>query len=218
MTIHKAAYFGAVKNLDRLLDGKLTDSYDSESGNTPLILAARNGQLKAVQMLIEKGKANVNLAGFGGLTALHHACKNDHIDVVHYLIETAHANVNVEDDAGNTPIALCARMGNLKCLESVLAGGASLDHPNKRGCTAFGAAVLNGRMAIVDLLLKKPLNLNHTDKEGNTALHYAARIGYLRLVKQLLAANINRGVINTDDEKAEDVAANDAIKAAIKAT
>lgn len=176
MTLHRAAYFGLAKNLEKLLEAKVSvDALDAESGNSALILAARNGQLPAVQTLIERGKANPNLPGFGGLTALHHACKNDHLEVVTYLVDHAKANVNVEDEAGNTPVALAARMGNLKCLEAIATKGANLDQPNKRGTTPFISSVVNGRMAIVDALLKKPININHADKDGNTALHYAAR-------------------------------------------
>ena len=220
MTLHKAAYFGQVKNLERSIEAKLvaTDAYDVESGNTALILAARNGHLRCVATLVEKGKAAVNLAGFGGLTALAHACKNDHLEVVAYLLDHAKAAVNTEDDGGNTPVLLCARMGNLKCLELLAAKGASLTHQNKRGVSALGTAVLNGRMALVDWFLKQhpPADVNHKDKDGSTPLHYAASVGHARIVKQLLMAGAKLGVDNVRSERAEDVAANETIKALIK--
>jgi ankyrin repeat protein len=107
--------------------------------------------------------------------ALHHSCKNDHVDVVAYLLDVGKALVAVEDDSGNTSLSLAARMGNLKCLELLSARGGSIDGGNKRGCTPFMAAVLNGRMAVIDWFLKKPININHADRDGNTALHYAAK-------------------------------------------
>lgn len=227
LTIHKAAYFGIVKNLEKLLDGKVAiDALEPESGNSALIIAARNGNLEAARLLIEKGRANVNLAGYGGLTALHHACKNDETEMVELLLDVGKCSVNIEDDAGNTPASLSCRMGNLQCLELVLHRGATIDHANKKGSTPFGVAVLNGRMAIVDWMIKKSnggasgapptINLSHVDKEGNTPLHYAASCGYIRVVRQLLTANCKTNIENANNEKAEDVAFNEAIKTLIQ--
>jgi ankyrin repeat protein len=235
LTLHKAAYFGYAKNLEKLLDAKTTaplmpvamgagapaasaaDAYDVESGNTALILACRNGHAKCVQLLLDKGKANVNLAGFAGLTALHHACLQDQEGALALLLERGHAHVNVEDDAGNTPVSLAARMGNLRCLELVAARGAHIDHPNKRGATPLMQACLHGRIAVVDALLrKKQVNLAHTDREGNSALHVAASCGYLRLVRQLLSAGADASITNHREEKAEDVAFNEPIRALLK--
>ena len=139
------------------------------------------------------------------------------MEVVQFLLDVGKAVVSAEDDAGNTAAALSARLGNLQCLELVVAKGASLDHANKRGSTPFGVAVLNGRMAIIDWLLKKPINFSHTDKDGNTPLHYAAACGYVRVVRQLLSAHVKTNIENANNEKAEDVASNDTIKAVIQA-
>jgi len=231
LTLHKAAYFGHAKNVEKHIaeakpvahapgnahaHASPSDAYETDSGNTALILASRNGHAKCVQLLLEKSHANVNLAGFGGLTALHHACLHDSESSVALLLELGHAHVNVEDDSGNTPVALAARMGNLRCLELVAARGAHIDHPNKRGATPLMQAVLHGRMAVVDALLKKQVNLQHTDKDGSTVLHVAAQCGYLRIVRQLLAAGADAGITNLAEMKAEDVAFNDAIRALLK--
>ncbi len=49
-------------------DKTAVDAYDTESGQTPLILAAQQGHVKIVQTLCQKGRANVHLAGYQGLT------------------------------------------------------------------------------------------------------------------------------------------------------
>lgn len=105
-----------------------------QSGNTPLILAARNGHVRAVALLAERGRANVNASGQGGQTALHHAARNDHIDALKYLLDEAKASADVEDDSGTTALGLAARAGNLKCLEMLAGKGASLDHVNHVSC------------------------------------------------------------------------------------
>jgi len=218
LNIHKAAYFGHAKNVEKLLDSKVAaDTYETETGMTPLILACSNGHVNVAQVLVEKGNANVNLAGHGGLTALHHACKNDHVDVVRYLLsDGVNADVSIDDDVGNTAATFSARVGALKCLELLLSKGATMDATNKRGCTPFLTAVLNGRMAVVDWALRaKNININQTDAEGNTALHYAAQCGYLRMVEQLLSSGAKVTIENSGGDKPHELAASKLIKQVI---
>lgn len=213
LTIHRAAYFGYHKTLQKRIDEKAqVDALEPESGNTPLILASRNGCLKAAELLLDKGGAQVNLAGFGGLTALHHAALNDRLGVLEALLERR-AHVNAEDDAGNTPALLAARMGSLRCLEALADKGANVELANKRGVAPFGAAILNGRVALVDWFLKRGVDVQHADHDGNTVLHYAAQCGYARVVRQLLDANCRADVQNALDETPGDLAPSDAIRA-----
>lgn len=217
LNLFRAAAFGRVKVVEKLLDdGAAADAFEPESGNTALILSSKSGGVKVVQLLIGRGRANVNLQGYAGLTPLHHACKNDHTEVARVLLEDAKANTEVEDDAGNTATSYAARQGNLKCLELLASRGANLDHPNRRLCTPFMAAVLNCRGAILDVMLKKKINVNATDSAGNTALHYAAKCGYTSLIRQLINAGVKPDTRNLDGKKAEDVSLNDSVTRAFR--
>jgi hypothetical protein len=42
----------------------------AQSGNTPLVLAARNGDAKVVAVLVAKARVNVNAKAYGGLTVI----------------------------------------------------------------------------------------------------------------------------------------------------
>jgi len=221
MTLMNACYYGILKTVTQILDtGKAkVDEIDEESGHTPLILAARFGHLKIIQLLLKHG-ADIGKKGFGGLTMLHAACRGDHREAVEWLCGpecTPRAPLDLEDDSGNTPVNEAARMGNLKCMEAVIDAGGKLDTANKAGVTPFLAAVLNCRGAIVDILAKKSIDLNKADNNGNTALHIAASCGYPKIVKQLLTFNLNAAAVNNNGLKAEDVAVNDAIKTMISA-
>lgn len=211
--IWRAASYGQTKHVERLLEESHVkhahghvDAYEPESGNTALILASRGGHLRCVQLLVHNGRANVNLAGWGGLTALHHAAKNDHQEVLKFLLDEAKANFNAEDDSGNTALSIAARMGNLKCVEILSSKGANIDHKNKRSCTPFMISVLNCRTALVEWLIKRPIDINQTDSHGNSALHYAAKNGFLPLTRTLLMNNIKATLSNLDGHRAEDVA------------
>lgn len=218
MDLINASYYGIIKSVQKVLDtGKAKlDEIDPESGHTALILACRYGHLPVAQMLIQHG-ADAGKAGYGGFTPLQAACRGDHNNVVEWLCNEVKVALDVEDEAGNTALNEAARCGNLKCMDTVIVAGGNIDHPNTAGVTPFMAAVLNCRGAIVDILLKKGVNVNSVDNNGNSALHLAALCGFPKIVRQLLVNNIDIGVVNSDGLKAEDVAANDAIKTAISA-
>lgn len=187
------------------------DSLEPESGNTALMLSAKNGKLKCCEILMENG-ADPNKKGFYNLTALHHAVRSDRLAVSNYLIDTAKADVNLEDESGNTPLHDASRMGNLKCVEVLLTAGANLEHTNKAGATSFQAACLNARGALIDILLRKQVNVNASDAMDDTALHMAAHSGLERIVIQLLGANASPDQINRDGKTAADLATTPSIK------
>jgi len=219
MTLNNACYYGVLKSVEKFLaTGKAqVDAVEEESGNTPLILAARNGHLKVIQALLKHG-ADITKKGFGGMSALHHACRGDHLSVTEFLVgPDCKAPLDAEDDAGNTAVNEASRMGNLKCMEAVINAGGKADHPNKAGVTPFMAAVMNCRGAIVDILAKQGVDVNKVDGNGNSSLHLAAMCGFPKVVRQLLVQNCDTSLVNTDGKKAEDVAATDAIKTSISA-
>jgi ankyrin repeat protein len=215
LDIFECSKMGFEKRLTLLLeDDKVKsnlDGLETESANTALMLAAKNGKLKCCELLIADG-ADVNKAGFKQLTAVHYAVRNDELAVTKYLVETAKADTSSEDEAGNTPLHDAARMGNLKCVEVLLAAGANLEHTNKAGSTAFQAACLNARGALIDILLRKQVNVNAVDAMGDTALHMAASAGLERIVIQLLNASCQTDVVNSDGKTASDLAQTESIK------
>mmetsp|Transcript_22170 Transcript_22170/g.31366 ORF Transcript_22170/g.31366 Transcript_22170/m.31366 type:complete len:252 (-) Transcript_22170:24-779(-) len=218
MDLVNASYYGIVKSVQKVLDtGKAkVDEADPESGHPPLVLACRYGHLQVAQTLIQHG-ADANKAGYGGLTALHAACRGDHNSIVEWLCNEVKVALDAEDDAGNTALNEAARMGNLKCMDTVATAGGNLEHANHAGTTPFMTAVLNCRGAIVDILIKKGVDINTTDTNGNSALHLAAMCGYPKVVRQLLVNNINVAQVNSEGKKAEEVAANAAIQTSISA-
>jgi uncharacterized protein len=69
---------------DTTLEGTTVDATDRH-GNTPLMLAARDGHLDAVRVLIERG-ANLNVTAKYGLSALMLAIVRGHAEVAQTLI------------------------------------------------------------------------------------------------------------------------------------
>jgi len=75
-------------------------------GLTPLHVAAGNGHLEVVQLLVERG-ANVSAQDVLGWTPLHVAAGNGHSDVVEFLIGKG-VDVNAKDRYGRTPLHYAA--------------------------------------------------------------------------------------------------------------
>jgi len=74
----------------------------NDDGNTPLIWAAVNGNVEAVNILLDF-KANIDLKDYKQMrTALHDAVKKEQIEVVRILLEHG-ANYNATDKKGRTP-------------------------------------------------------------------------------------------------------------------
>lgn len=73
----------------------------------PVCLAAGNGHLEALKLLLNAG-ANLNSFDKKGNTALHWAAKNKHLEVVEFLIKKG-IEVDVANDDGLTPSYLAAQ-------------------------------------------------------------------------------------------------------------
>ena len=79
-----------------------------EQGNTPLILAAADGHLDTVQLLINR-EADVEEDNYGGNTALMCAAANGHLTVVQYLVDQG-ARLNAKDNfSGRTALDLASK-------------------------------------------------------------------------------------------------------------
>jgi ankyrin repeat protein len=157
---------------------------------TALMAAAKNGDLEAVNCLLDHG-ANVKAKTPTGFTALIAAALSGNAKVVALLLERgADANAVCELERGilQTPAGVAASMGHADCLRLLMAAGADV---NVQGgpfnhSALLGAATTPSKET-VHLLLAKA-NVNATDWSGNTALDWAARRGETEIVKMLREA------------------------------
>lgn len=78
------------------------------------------------------------------------------------------------------------RNGHADAVELLLQLGATIDLPNRIGCTALHTAVSHGHIDIVQLLLKFQAKIDATNKLGSTVLHIAVFMQNVALVRLLL--------------------------------
>ncbi|MEN6625295.1 MAG: M56 family metallopeptidase [Candidatus Sumerlaeia bacterium] len=98
---------------------------DRGAGFTPLHMAAQNGHLDTVKLLIGKG-ADVSARSETGLTPLHLAAQGGHGETAEAII-AAGADVNAKDNSGNTPLTLASEKGHQQLAGMLIAKGADVN-------------------------------------------------------------------------------------------
>ncbi|XP_023560560.1 kinase D-interacting substrate of 220 kDa isoform X4 [Octodon degus] len=158
----------------------------NECGQTPLMIAAEQGNLEIVKELIKNG-ANCNLEDLDNWTALISASKEGHMHIVEELLRCG-VNLEHRDMGGWTALMWACYKGRTDVVELLLSHGAN---PSVTGLQYSVYPIIwaagRGHADIVHLLLQNGAKVNCSDKYGTTPLVWAARKGHLECVKHLLA-------------------------------
>ncbi|KAF1318787.1 Tkl protein kinase, partial [Globisporangium splendens] len=164
----------------------LLDAVDDE-GVTPLYVAARNGFIDIVELLLVQG-AHVDFCDADGETPLYVAAYNGFLDVVVKLLNYG-ANVNMSDADGVTPLSVACGNGHLGIVQVLLERGANAEIGDTDGDTPLLVAAMNGFVGIVELLLQRTgedVNVDQVNADGATALFIAAQNGFTEVMIPLL--------------------------------
>jgi ankyrin repeat protein len=106
-----------------------------KAGENAMMLAALNGDMDMVQLLISKD-AEVNKKGWA---PLHYAAANGHDDIVKLLLDHS-AYVDAGSPNGTTPLMMAARGGHVSTVKLLLDNGADLTVKNQIGLNALDFA------------------------------------------------------------------------------
>lgn len=83
-------------------------------------------------------------------------------------------NVDVANEAGDTPLLISARLGNVEIGTRLIQSGANINHFNNNGIIPLITAIVHGKKEFAILLLEHDnLNINAQTKAGATALYRA---------------------------------------------
>jgi len=144
------------------------------SGETPLMQAARIGNVETVHALLESGADPSVQEKNGAQSALMWAVAEHHPKVTEELVSHK-ADVNATSKSGSTALMFAAR-GDLESTRILLEAGAD---PNRKipdwGGTALIIASTMGKTDVVAALLDKGADPNQRDNNGFTPLHSAMR-------------------------------------------
>jgi ankyrin repeat protein len=151
-----------------LKEGASPDS-ELQGGQTPLMLAAGQGQIHLVDELIAHG-ADPNRAMSTGFTALHAGVESRNPAVVSLLLDRgAEPNAPLSKFAA-TPLCVAAWRGDAGCEQALLQAGAKVNVRTYLGRTPLHLASISGNREAVALLIKAGASTQALDDNHLTAL------------------------------------------------
>ena len=109
------------------LDAGADPNARNEDGDTPLHIAAWNGQTEAIAALLDAG-ADPNARNEDGDTPLHIAAWNGQTEAIAALLD-AGADPNARNEDGDTPLHIAAWNGQTEAIAALIDAGAD---PNAR--------------------------------------------------------------------------------------
>ena len=181
-------------NTDERKTALETKTKDGDHITTPLITAARNGNLDAVKILL-RYKADIEARGtvkvtndevVEGCTPLWAAALAGHLDVVELLIER-NAEVDSTTLTGPTLLRTAAFNGHLDIVSCLVEHGADVNARHDNRSTPLMITCYNGHMNVATYLVEHGAKIHLQDEDGDTCLHYASERGHVEVVSKLLA-------------------------------
>jgi ankyrin len=197
--LHYAAARGDVRAVGRLAavrtllrHGAEVDVYDTQSGFTPLHLAAEGNHAAVVRRLLA-ASASVDARNQWDQTPLWQTAWqawHGNTEVAHILVARG-ARIDVTDDKGHTPLHMAARAGHTPMVAFLLDAGADLEHRSDKGLTPLYQAVTGGHPDTVRLLLERGAD-PEVRADGVSALELARR-EHRDTITGLLLAHMQSG-------------------------
>lgn len=193
MPIHEACAAGqnAVLLLLLMLGVSIDTEYDGRWGNwrkqkrgkrkfTPLIVAARNGRLTTIKLLIKHGaKCEMDTDRWQPWpSALHVAARNDDLEVVRFLLTKLPANLRT-CSYPKPPLSEAVEYAQLEVMRCLIAAGADVnayDYP----WNILGRAAISGSYEAVAILLEAGADTEPDEDHCNSGYHsvlHAAAVG-----------------------------------------
>lgn len=210
----KAVSMGYLEVVKVLL--KVIDDINFQPKDFPLLqLAARNGQVAVMELLLNHG-ADINATANQerGQTALQMAAGGGHLDAMKLLLDRgADINPTPVDIGDWTALQAAAEGGHLDATKLLLDRGADINAApaSYDGRTALQAAAGSGHLDTVKLLIDRGADINAVpaSHNGRTALQAAAGGGHLNAIKLLLdkGADVNAALASHNGRTALQAAA-----------
>ena len=188
--------FAMLWNLDReTVVQEVLNHHTEEEGQktTPLIIAARNGEEKVVNVLLSNFNVEIEQTGtvkfdgysIEGATALWSAAGAGHFGIVKLLVEYS-ANVNHPTITNSTPLRAACFDGRLDIVKYLVDHNADFTIANKYKNTCLMISCYKGHKDVVMYLLEKGADPDCKAHCGATALHFSAECGHFEIVQSLI--------------------------------
>ncbi|XP_054993412.1 ankyrin-3 isoform X7 [Sorex araneus] len=178
------------------VESKMVVNRTTESGFTPLHIAAHYGNINVATLLLNRAAA-VDFTARNDITPLHVASKRGNANMVKLLLDRG-AKIDAKTRDGLTPLHCGARSGHEQVVEMLLDRSAPILSKTKNGLSPLHMATQGDHLNCVQLLLQHNVPVDDVTNDYLTALHVAAHCGHYKVAKVLLdkKANPNAKALN----------------------
>ncbi|CAG0886720.1 unnamed protein product [Darwinula stevensoni] len=177
----------AVECVSYLLQHDAEVNFIQAYSETPVHVAAGEGFVQCLDMLLQHGGDTRSLRGVSRMTPLHLAAEDGASECVKLLLK-AGSDVHATNNRGRTPLHLAALAQSTESVLALVQAGSDPNSQDADKRTPLHAAIVKGARNFdnVRVLLEAKASPNMQDSFGYTPLHLAALNEYSSCVKMLL--------------------------------
>lgn len=175
----------------------------NEEGDTPLIVASRNGHEQLVFFLLAMNEIKADAINYIGSNSLIEASENNHYSIVKILLTDGRIDPNQVDQDSFGCLLTAVGHGHIKIVKELMLDRRTCPNmSDSKDDTSLHYACSHGYLDIVKILYySRPdvINLNPKNKENYTPLFEALQNGHTEVVKFLISLpgiKITKGVIH----------------------
>nr|XP_033956458.1 ankyrin-3 isoform X10 [Pseudochaenichthys georgianus] len=178
------------------VESKMMVNRTTESGFTPLHIAAHYGNINVATLLLNRGAA-VDFMARNDIIPLHVASKRGNSNMLKLLLDRG-SKIDAKTKDGLTPLHCGARSGHEQIVEILLDRGAPFLSKTKNGLSPLHMATQGDHLNCVQLLLQHDVPVDDVTNDYLTALHVAAHCGHYKVAKLIVdkKANPNAKALN----------------------
>lgn len=161
-----------------LANHKFESLYDKKkSGNTALHVAASEGNLNIVEIIIKADKRTLYAQDKAGFTPLHEAVQNNQIEIVKHIIGVDIKTLLKQDKTGQMPLHIAIITANNKMVELIISADKKTIYiKDKNGLTPLHLAATFDNSYVAELISSLDYTLlSVADNNGNLPVDYTEK-------------------------------------------
>jgi serine/threonine-protein phosphatase 6 regulatory ankyrin repeat subunit B len=161
-------FFGSFRFMsDKFIEFTFADSYVDQAtvdGETSLYIAAKNGHIEMVQLLLEEGNNSLLALYFRAFSYVHSSLSGDDYHYLSVKYWIGGANINKPDIYGVTPLAIAVKNSYTQVVRLLLFKCADVYSIDNFGNTPLSIAKQDGNTEIIELLEDHQHTLENRDE------------------------------------------------------
>lgn len=169
----------------------------NKSGKSAMHLAAENGLVELVRVLLAKG-APANIQTQKDLKApLHITVEKNNLEIIQAFLESSNRpDFNLKNAAGDSPLSLALALGNNELVPALISGGADINSRNGSDQTLLHQAIVKEDSDTAIFLLEQGADMNALTADQETPLQLAIHCRLPKVVDKLCILGVSLSAPN----------------------